>query len=287
MSSIAIVGPGAIGSVIAAMLHTHGHEVPLCARRPIGVLQVQTDRGEVRWTPKVALDPSAVEPADWVLVCTKTYDANSAATWLPGLCRNGARVAVLQNGVEHRTRFAGVVPDTHLVPVMVDLPAERGDASVRQRGPAKMSVSDDVLGRGFATLFAGTSVNVTLTDDLTTALWRKLCINAVGVISGIIDRPAGVMQRPEAQQLGRKIIEEVVAVGRAEGAKLDANVIDAVLAGCRNAPPDGINSLHADRRAGRQTEIDARNGVIVRLGAKHGIPTPYNAMAVALVSLCR
>ena len=30
-------------------------------------------------------------------------------------------------------------------------------------------------------------------------------------------------------------------------------------------------------------EIDARNGVIVRLGRKHGIPTPYNQMAVALL----
>ena len=30
-------------------------------------------------------------------------------------------------------------------------------------------------------------------------------------------------------------------------------------------------------------EIDARNGVIVRMGRKHGIPTPANSMAVALL----
>jgi 2-dehydropantoate 2-reductase len=287
MSSIAVVGPGAIGSVIATMLHTQGHDVLLCARRPVGELIVHSERGEVRWMPRVATAPPEPGSVDWVLICTKAYDATSAAAWLPTLCASGAPVAVLQNGVEHRERFANVVPHDRLVPVMIDLPAERTDGVVRQRGPAKMSVADDSLGRRFAALFNGTGAAITLTDDLKTALWRKLCVNAVGVISGIVDRPAGVMRLLEAQQLGRNIIEEVVKVGRAEGAKLDDNLIEAVLAGCATAPTDAINSLHADRRAGRQTEIDARNGVIVRLGAKHGIATPYNAMALALISICR
>jgi 2-dehydropantoate 2-reductase len=30
-------------------------------------------------------------------------------------------------------------------------------------------------------------------------------------------------------------------------------------------------------------EVDVRNGVIVRLGRKHGISTPANCMAVALL----
>jgi len=39
----------------------------------------------------------------------------------------------------------------------------------------------------------------------------------------------------------------------------------------------------ADRRAGRPMEIDARNGVIVRLGRKHGIAAPMNSLMVALL----
>jgi 2-dehydropantoate 2-reductase len=44
-----------------------------------------------------------------------------------------------------------------------------------------------------------------------------------------------------------------------------------------------VNSLLADRIAGRRMETDARNGVIVRLGEKHGIATPLNRMAVAVL----
>jgi 2-dehydropantoate 2-reductase len=35
--------------------------------------------------------------------------------------------------------------------------------------------------------------------------------------------------------------------------------------------------------AGRRMETDARNGVIVRLGEKHGIATPLNWMAVTVL----
>ena len=51
----------------------------------------------------------------------------------------------------------------------------------------------------------------------------------------------------------------------------------------RASQPDAVNSLLADRLAGRPTEIDARNGIIVRLGAAHGVPTPLNQMAVAII----
>ena len=71
--------------------------------------------------------------------------------------------------------------------------------------------------------------------------------------------------------------------GRAEGAVLDDSLVETVLQSYRDAPPDSVNSLHADRLAGRPMELDARNGVIVRLGRKYGIPTPCNQMAVALL----
>ena len=84
-------------------------------------------------------------------------------------------------------------------------------------------------------------------------------------------------------QIMRDLVAECVAVGRAEGADLPADLPDIVVEGYRSGPADGVNSLHADRAAGRPMELDARNGVIVRLGARHGIATPVNAMVVALL----
>ena len=285
MARIAIVGPGAVGGVIAAWLGKTGrHEVILCARRPLGELRVETPHGEITAAPAVLTSPEQATPVDWVLVATKAYDSAGAAVWLKGLAAKGAPVAILQNGVEHRERFTPYLPASQLVPVMVDCPAERVTPThIRQRGIAKMIVQDDVQGREFQALFAGTPVDLSLTADLKSAVWRKLCVNAAGVISGLVLQPAGVMRDEQIGELSRQLVRECVAVGRAEGAVIDDSHVETVLQGYRNAPPDSVNSLHADRQAGRVTEIDARNGVIVRLGKKHGIATPCNQMAVALI----
>jgi 2-dehydropantoate 2-reductase len=285
MARIAIVGPGAVGGVIAAWLcQTGRHQVTLCARRPLGELTVETPSGVITAKPVVLTDPSQATPVDWVLVATKAYDAAGAALWFKGLAARGAPVAILQNGIEHRERFIEYLPAEQLVPVMVDCPAERTEPThIRQRGTGKMVVQDDARGREFAALFAGTPIEVGLTPDLKSAVWRKLCINSSGVINALVLQPAGVFRDEKLGDLLRAMVEECMAVGRAEGAVFEAGLADTILRSQHHAPPDAVNSIHADRAAGRPMEIDARNGVIVRLGRKHGIATPYNQMAVALL----
>ena len=270
---------------MAAWLGNTGrHEVTLCARRPLGVLHVETPHGPLTSRPAVLTAPAEARPVDWVLVATKAYDAAGAATWLKGLASKGAPVAILQNGVEHRERFLPYLPAEQIVPVMVDCPAERTDPThIRQRGVAKMMVADDARGREFVGLFAGTPVEVTTTPDFKSAVWRKLCLNSSGVINALLLQPAGAMHDEKLGELLCAMVRECMAVGRAEGAVFEAGLPEKILAGQRAAPADAMNSIHADRAAGRPMELDARNGVIVRLGRKHGIATPYNEMAVALL----
>jgi 2-dehydropantoate 2-reductase len=260
------------------------HEIVLCARRPLAELTLIWGERRFSFAPQVWTQPADASPVDWVLITTKAYDVAGAAAWLPYLLRESTPVAVLQNGVEHRERFAAFVDPKLIVPVMVDCPAERATPrEIRQRGPAKMIVGDDELGRVFAELFGGTEISVTLSSDMKSALWRKLCLNCAGVVSALLLKPAGVMRDERVGELARSLVRECIAVGRAEGADLEDSLADTVLAGYRAAPPDAVNSLHADRAAGRPMESDARNGVIVRLGRKHGIATPYNAMALTLL----
>lgn len=287
---IALIGPGAVGGVVATWLAQTGrHDLTLCARRPLdGELHVETLDGKIRARPAVLTDPAAAGPVDWILVATKTYDAAGASAWFAQLGAGHARVAILQNGVEHRETFSPYLSSECIVPVVVDIPCERvGPTEFRQRGAGRLTVADDAAGREFAGLFAGTALEVALTPDFKTAAWRKLCLNAASVVSALTLQPAGIAREEAIGALILELAREVVAVGRAEGAMLDDAVAEQVLQRCRSTPPDAVNSLHADRIAGRRMEIDARNGVVVRLGRKHGIATPYNAMAVALLGAMR
>ncbi|WP_076071974.1 2-dehydropantoate 2-reductase [Sphingomonas montana] len=282
---IAVIGSGAIGGTVAAWLaQSPAHRVTLCVRTPLNDLQVDTPGGRITARPQVLTDPAQATPVDWVLTTTKTYDTAGAARWIDALAGPATRVAVLQNGVEHRDRFPAVSAD-RLVPVIVDIPAERdAPGRIRQRRTGTLTVADDAAGRAFAALFAATPITTVLTDDFATAAWAKLAINCAGAVNALTLLPAGIAQDPAVAGVMRALVAECLAVGRAEGANLPDTLPDDVVAGTVAGPADGINSIHADRAAGRPTEADARNGVIARLGARHGIATPLNAMAAALLA---
>lgn len=289
MARIAVIGAGAIGAVVASLLQTAGrHDLVLCVRRPVNQLVVEKSDGDLQIDATILTRPDDAKPVDWVMVATKAYDAASTALWLDPLCANGVPVAVLQNGVEHRERFAPYIANEHIVPVIVDCPAERkplqdGMDRVVQRGPMSLKVPNTMLGREFVNLFAGTAAAASAVEDWTTVAWRKLCHNAVGAIPALLLQPAGVLRDEAIGAVALDMVREAVAVGRAEGAILPDSLPEEILAAYRSSAPDAINSLHADRLAGRAMETSARNGAIVRKGQVHGIPTPTNAMALALL----
>jgi 2-dehydropantoate 2-reductase len=285
MARIAIVGVGAIGSVIAALLQSvERHELILCTRRPLSHLNVETPEGSINVNFSNLTTPSQAGPLDWVIVATKTYDASGAGAWVEHLCKQGAPVAVIQNGVEHRERFAPYVPMEQIVPVIIDCPAERqAPERVNQRGPAELFIQSDVLGRSFVALFHGSAAQITVTDDFLSAAWRKICINSAGSISALLGKPAGVFRDEAIGEATLEVVRECAAVGRAVGAILDEDLPQQVLAQYRRYPIDAVNSLLADRLAGRQMETDARIGAIVRYGRQYNIPTPRNSLLLSLL----
>lgn len=286
MTRIALIGPGAIGGTLAAWLsQVPGNDVTLCVRTPFERLVVEMPDGRVlEATLRVIAEPSAGTAVDWVIAVTKTYDTEGAARWLDPLVGATTALAVVQNGVEHMDRFADRLPRERILPVIVDIPAERSaPGRIKQRSDGTVTAPAGDLGTRFAALFAGTPLTPTLTDDFLTATWRKLALNSAGVVNALTRKPAGIVRSDKIAALIRAIAAETVAVGNAVGARLPADLPDEVVARFRASAPDSINSLLADRLAGRPMELDARNGVVVRLGAEHRVPTPLNAMAVAIL----
>lgn len=284
MTKIAVVGSGAVGGTIGAWLTNDDRfEVSLCVRTPFETLRVETPVGVLESRPRLLTAPAAAGPVDWGLVVTKAYDAQGAWQWLKKLVGTGTRIAILQNGVEHLSRFPEL-PRDRVVPVIVDIPAERSaPGQVVQRRNGSMIVPAGPNGAAFADLFANSPIAVTTSDDWRTAAWRKLAVNCAGAVSALTLKPAGIAKDAEVADLMRALVRECVEVGRAEGAVLEDALADEVVEGYRAGPPDSINSLLADRLAARPTEADARNGVIARLARRHGMEAPLNAMADVLI----
>lgn len=285
MAKVAVVGVGAIGSVTAAALERAGkHELILCTRRPMKELHVETPGGQVVVRGKNLTVASDATPVEWVIVSTKAYHAEPTAAWFGGLCAPQTKVAVVQNGVEHRERFSPWVAAERLLPVIIECPAEkREDGSVLQRAWARMVVEEGPVGAEFASLFEGSGATTELTSDFTTAAWKKLCVNSHGALSAMTKLPNRVIHVPGMEAVALGMVRECAAVARAAGARIEDTFPESVIERAKASAPDGVNSMAADCMAGRRMEIDARNGAVVRFGERFGVATPLNSMAVAVL----
>lgn len=289
-SSIAVIGPGAIGSTIAALLHAAGRPVLLCGRTPRDGVEVRPDDRDPILVPgPVRTDPGTVEgPVDVVFLAVKDTQNDHAAAWLERLCDANTVVCALQNGVEQVQRVSAVSPHTdeaHVVPAAVWISAEtQPDGWVRLRSESVLVLPDTPAAATVADALAGAAVTVVRDPRFRTAAWRKLLVNAVVGFMVLADRRAGMFRRDDVAALARRYLSECLTVARADGADLADDVIDEIVSMLASAPEDLTTSMLTDHQAGRPLEWDVRNGVIARTAAAHGLPTPISDVVVPLLA---
>jgi len=290
--SIAVIGPGAIGSTVAALLHAAGHHVTVCGRTARASIEVRPDTGILDGQPvviphPVQTDPTSVDgPVDVVILAVKDTQNAAAAGWLERLCGPDTTVCVMQNGVEQVERVGRLCPaGTVVVPSAVWFSAQsQSDGWVRLRTPVRLVLPDDEAGRGLAEVLRGPSLTVECSPTFLDDAWRKLLTNAVAGLMVLTGRRAGMFRRDDVASLGRAYLRECLAVARAEGAGLGDEVVEEVTRLFTDVPEDLTTSILTDRELGRPLEWDVRNGVVARMGAAHGVPTPISDLVVPLLA---
>jgi 2-dehydropantoate 2-reductase len=282
VTRVAVVGPGAIGSTVAAAVHRAGAELVLCGRTPHDRLLVE--RGEeTQVVPgPVLTDPGEVPwRADVVLLAVKVHQTEGAAPFLAALCGAETVVVVLQNGVEHREVVGPFAGAATVVPAIVWIATETVEPGhVRVVDDARILLPDEPAAHAVLPLLEGAEV----TADFVTEAWRKLTVNAIAGLMVLTGRRSAIFRRADVAAVARALALETLAVARAEGADLPDAVAGELLDWFAGLPPDAGTSILADREADRPLEWDARNGVVARLGARHGVPTPVSDVIVPLLA---
>ena len=284
--TVAVVGPGAIGTTVAAVLHEAGRTPMLCGRADRERLELRDAEGLVVVPGPVRTEPAqSEETVDLVFLAVKTTQVDAAAPWLAALCRSGTVICVLQNGVEQESAVAPYVPGCPVLPAVVWFPAEvQPGGSVWLRGEARLTVPDVPAGRVVLEALRGTRCSVDLAADFTSVAWRKLLQNAVAGLMVLSGRRSGMFGRADIARLALAYLRECLEVARAEGAVLGDEVPQEILDSFQAYPADMGTSILADREAGRSLEWDIRNGVVLRRGRVHGIPTPISDVVVPLLA---
>jgi 2-dehydropantoate 2-reductase len=296
---IAVVGAGGIGAPYGAALATAGAEVAFIARgahlaamREHG-LRVEGDRGEIHIRPVAATDnPAEIGAVDIVLLCVKLWDVESAGMQIRALVGPQTGVIPLQNGVDAHERLipilgrAAVMAGSAFVTGSIVAPGV-----VRQTGAYQRMTFGELdgrfsgRGRALAESCAAAGFEGEFSREILVALWEKfLLLVPLANVNALTRVPLGVYRDdPDLWRLVEASLAETEAVGRAEGVALPPDAAARTAAMFRSMPPYHMTSMGNDLLRGNRLELPWLAGKVVELGRKHGIATPVNGFAYAVL----
>jgi 2-dehydropantoate 2-reductase len=289
---IAVMGAGAVGSYVGAMLARAGHDVTLIARplhvdaiRKQGLLFNGRDfHGSV--PVQATTEASGVEGADVVLLCVKSGDTDAAGRVMAPHLKSDATVLCLQNGVDNAERLQTTIRQL-AVPAAVYVAAEMaGPGHVRHKGRGDLIIGPSPASAAIAEHFSAAKIPTTVSDNVIGELWIKLITNCVyNALSAVAQLPYGPLFKVEGvTDVAEDVIGECLAVAGALGISIPAGINDTVLA-LADTMPEQYSSTAQDLARGKATEIDYLNGYVVRKGAELGILTPVNLALQVMVKL--
>lgn len=289
---IAVMGAGAVGSYIGAMLARAGHDVTLIAR-PQHVEAIKKHgllfnglnfHGSI--PVQATTEASGVEGADVVLLCVKSGDTEAAGRAMAPHLKPDATVLCLQNGVDNAERLQATIEQT-AVPAAVYVATEMaGPGHVKHKGRGDLIIGPSPVSADIARQFSDAAIPTTVSDKVIGELWVKLILNcAYNALSAVGQLPYGPLLKVEGvTDVMESAIDECTAVAGALGISIPGNISDTVLA-LAGTMPEQYSSTAQDLARGKPTEIDYLNGYVARKGAELGVSTPVNLALQVMVKL--
>lgn len=278
----AVVGPGAVGGLFAWLLSRAGHDV-VAVGRPATVEAIRANGIEVRsatfgdGVERVSAATEVPRGAS-VIVATKAYGLEDV---LPGIAAaQPSEVVSFLNGVEHMGLLREALPGVPVAGASVAVSALRASTTAIDHRSPFVNIEAPEAAGDFASIRAladaGPRVKVGGTEA--EVLWAKFrLLSALALLTSYWRQSAGPALS-EDPELTEAVVSEIVACSTAEGVPTSTLDLIRVL----HSVPGGMRtSLQEDLADGHLNELDAIGGALLRIGARHGVPTPAVARIVA------
>lgn len=291
--SIAVVGAGGVGGLLAAMVARSGNDVRLLARgaalraiREHGIRTHGPDGAHAVPIARVSEDAATLGPAAIVLVTVKTWQLAELGPRLAPLVGNRTLVIPMQNGVEASEELARSLGGEHVIGGVcrviswIEQPGQIrwiGPPPLLTIGPRHPSQAEAV--QMCAAILQAVGIEVQATEAIERARWMKfLFIVPFGAVGAVERAPVGVLRRrPQSLARLEAVMREIVVVAAARGVALPPDAVAATMQGLEVLPEDATTSMHRDIVNGRPSELHELIGAVVRLGREVHVETPVSA----------
>ena len=286
---LVIVGAGGTGGYFGAKLAKGGEDVTFLARG--AHLKAIRENGirirsavEGNWQIKVRAVETLQDhaPVDLVLFCVKSFDTESAAESIKPVIGPNTGVLSIQNGVDNEEKIGRILGPGRVmggVAYVFSHIQAPGVIAHNQFGNIVFGEMDGTISErasAFAEACGRAAIPVELVQDIRTTLWRKyVSLAPIAGATALTRLPVKFIREiPETHRLWQMQVEELLALAVREDAGLEPDMMERCAKFLESLGPTNYSSLYQDLAQGKRLELDAMHGYAVKLGERHGIPTP-------------
>ena len=300
ISTVAVVGAGAVGSYFGGLLARAGHDVTLIARQEhVKAIQenglyMECQSFQEHVPVKASTEYSAIKDADLILCCVKSPDTERMMREIKGLIKPDTLILSLQNGVDNAERISQVVPNHAISAVVYVATGMAGDGHVKHFGRGELIIGRVGGHENISTeleqicdLFLSAQIPCVVSNNIQRELWLKFLVNcSYNGISAIGQITYGEMaQQENTWKLIKDLTSEFLLVAHQE--KIDISLAEAQMVNEQIAKTmaNQRSSTAQDLMRRKPTEIDYLNGLIVRKAKQRGLNVPNHQAIYALVKM--
>ena len=269
---IAIVGPGAVGALLAALLDRAGSEIIAVARpATAGAINAEglTIHSQLFGDGVSHIHAQRDIPAGArIIVATKSFAIPEIAAAIGAA--HPVEVISFLNGIEHMDALRLSAPGVPVTGASIAVEAARSSPTViEHRSPfLRITVAAAAADYGIVGDLRRAGLSVTVGGSESEVLWTKLRFLApMALLTSYWHQPIGEALQHD-KGLTSRLLAEVAAIATADGVPTTTDQLFSVLTGF---PPAMRSSLQADLAAGNVSELDAIGGALIRRGQSHGI----------------
>jgi 2-dehydropantoate 2-reductase len=305
---IGVIGAGAVGGAIAALLARGGHDVEVTAR---GAHLAAIAAGGIRltgawgdFTASVTAGEVLTRGPELAIVATKAQDSRAAILGNAKLL-GGVPVVVVQNGLEGIAATHSLLPRSDILGALAMYAAslgEPGHIAITTPGVTYLGGGGDLPARYAVEVLNGV-MPTELISNFEGAQWTKLFVNQINALPAITGLSVQeTIQNPGLRRILTRSMQESVRIGMASHVRFArlqglsngrlrmfartplrfAESLPKLMARRMGDIPNPGSTLQSIRRQ-RRTEVDYLNGAVVAAAAAVGLTAPVNAAIVDLV----
>lgn len=295
MTKIIIVGIGGVGGYFGGLLAKEFYnntdvEIDFVARgehlKAIQNNGLKVIKGNTEFIakPRIATnEPSTIGIADFIIVCTKSYDLEQTIEQLKPCINADTIILPLLNGVDSREKIKKILPDNLILDGCVYIVSRLKEPGVIENNGNIQKLFfglDNFTNERLTlleTLFKQATIEATLSQNISTVIWEKfIFISPTASATSYYDNCIGeIYADNEKLDTVKKLIEEVKTLAVAKRIPISDEITDKTLHVFKKMPFETTSSMHSDFRNKKPvTELHSLTGYVAREAKALSIETP-------------